>query len=120
MPVCVQGSHDSRANEKLAKILSELEKITKESGLDDEIEEASNNNNFLFRRGKMFWWTKCNEASSYRLSLFINGLLVSTIEIDRNTRYYTFKDVEGFDIFRVRLEAENRDGQIISEIEMSF
>lgn len=120
MPVCTQSSHDSGANEKLAKILSELEKITAELGLDDEIHEAFNGNFYLFRRGKMFWWKKIDDASSYRLKLFIKGWPVACIELDRNTRYYTFKDIEGFGIFNIRLEAENHDGEIIGEVDMYF
>lgn len=120
MSVGVTGSHDSRANEKLAKILSELEKITKELGLDDDISEVANKDLCLYRRGKMFWWTKIDDAAMYRLKLCIAKLPVAIIELDRNTRYYTFKDIEGFGIFNIQLEVENRDGMIIREIDMSF
>ncbi len=120
MPVCVMGSYDSGTNEKLAKILSKLEKITEELGLTDDISEVASKDLCLYRRGKMFWWTEIDDAFMYRIKLSIAKLPVAIIELDRNTRYYTFKDIEGLGIFNIQLEVENRDGRIIRKINMNF
>lgn len=110
---------DPHANEKLTKILEKLEEITNGAS-NNEIVSSHGDNAVLHRKGKMFWWDKSEEVAIYKVTLYILDDEVATIELDRNLAYYTFKDLDGYGIYRFKLEKENRDGNIIGKAEMKF
>ncbi len=80
----------------------------------------------IFVKEYMVWWTKVNEASSYRLKLFVKEEIncpyaeIDSIEIDRNKSYHTFKDLVGSLMYKVDLEVENRNGEIIDSVSITF
>lgn len=104
-------------------LLREVERINDKINTckeDDKADYKFDKKIALHRSGKMFWWTKNEKAVRYRLRLFIDDFEIDTIEIERNKAYHTFTDLVGNNQYKVVLEAEDRNGQIINSIEMKF
>ena len=67
--------------------------------------------------GIMVWWSKCEEAATYQLKLFINNEklpLLTTVEIERNTFYHTFTGLAEQN-YLIEITAENREGEVIAQ-----
>ena len=77
---------------------------------------VSNKGTMLHSKGKMVWWTKSKEASCYRLKLFIQEDEIDVLEIERNKAYHTFKDLNNDLVYKIVLEIEDRNGEIINEL----
>lgn len=87
------------------------------------VQETSPKGLKVYQKGHMVWWSKLPNAASYRLTLFvgknkIGKQEIDIIEIERNKAYHTFTDLVGANMYTVRLEAEDRDCNIIDSVEI--
>ena len=107
----------------LSDVKNELKLINRKLDMTNPSKEEIIVNNdviTLHWQGKMVWWTKVKEASCYRLRLFIREDEIDVIEIERNKAYYSFCDLNFNLPYKVVLEVEDRNGNIISELSMSI
>ena len=79
----------------------------------------------IYKKGYMVWWKKIPEAATYILTLYvgkhkIGRQEIDVIEIERNKAYHTFTDLVGADMYTGRLEAEDRDGNVIDSVEINL
>ena len=96
--------------------IDEIEEI--EDNIDDTADEATlpgfvESKSIPF--GIMVWWSKCEEAATYQLKLFIDNEklpLLTTVEIERNTFYHTFTGLAAQN-YLIEITAENREGEVI-------
>jgi len=65
-------------------------------------------------QGIMLYWDKIEDAMQYNVKLYIKSYELSTVVLDRNTRYYTFQGLAPEFEYFVRVEAEDRNGKIIA------
>lgn len=70
-------------------------------------------------RDKMVWWKKQEDASIYRLRLFIENHEIDVIEVERSKAYHTFTDLVGTG-YVVKLEVEDRSGNVTKSIEITI
>ena len=71
----------------------------------------------LQHKDNLVWWSKVEDAARYRVIFYINGDEVNTIDLDRETRYYTFSELPNGVTYMVKVIAENREGnEIVSAI----
>lgn len=76
--------------------------------------------------GAMVWWEKCEDAFSYSILLCIVDDDGASHEIcyitkDRNTTYHSFVDLGiNRNGYTVKVQAENREGDVICEHMVSF
>ena len=108
----------------LSDVKNDLASINRKLDMINPSKEENIVNNdviTLHWKGKMVWWTKVKDASCYRLRLFIREDEIDVIEIERNKAYYSFCDLN-FNLlpYKVVLEVEDRNGNIISELSMSI
>lgn len=97
---------------QLASINMKLEKLTS----SQEECTVSNKGVTLHSKGKMVWWTKSNDASCYRLKLYLRNDEIDIIEVERNKAYHTFNDLNSHLSYEVKFEIEDRNGKIINEM----
>lgn len=102
-------------NAKLESINSKLDNL-----ICDDSDCVESDGITLFRRGRMIFWTKVEDALCYRLRLYCCQNEIDVIELDRNKAYHTFTDLVGKGVFAVKLEVENRDGDIINSATIEF
>ena len=122
MPVMPDPSYGTaraagKAAYLLEEILTEL-KNNKEDNYPIE-EETSLNGLKIYKRGKMVWWRKNKNAAGYRLRLFVKNNEIDIIEVERDRAYHTFTDLVGTG-FKVQLEVEDRNGQIIDSVSIKL
>ena len=98
--------------------IDEIEEI--EDNTDDTIDEVAISG-FVESKcipfGIMVWWSKCEEAATYQLKLFIDNEklpLLTTVEIERNTFYHTFTGLAAQN-YLIEITAENREGEVIAQ-----
>lgn len=123
MPVISEGAIISGAvNAAMSEVKIGIASISKRlDALSDETYDHVDGEGIsLFRRGKMVWWTKIKDAGCYTLKLFVGKNEIDIIEINRNKAYHTFTDLIGNNVYKVTLEVENRDGQIINSISINI
>ena len=71
-------------------------------------------------QGIMAYWDKVEEAASYTLTLYAldkNKKVeceIAIVVLDRNTRYYTFQGLSCNYGYCLKVEAEDRNGEIIA------
>lgn len=120
MPVVSEGQIISGAVDRaLSGVKNELASINQKlSKLIDSQEEnvVFNKSITLHSKGKMVWWTKSNDASCYRLKLYLQNEEIDIVEIERNKAYHTFNDLNNYLSYEVKLEIENRNGKVINEM----
>lgn len=120
MPVVSEGQIISGAVDRaLSGVKNELASINQKlSKLIDSQEEnvVSNKGITLHSKGKMVWWTKSNDASCYRLKIYLQNDEIDIVEVERNKAYHTFNDLNNYLSYEVKLEIEDRNGKIINEM----
>ena len=116
-------SQNENTNDLLTRILTELKNWNK----DGPTESVDSDKSLftIYKKGYMVWWKKIPEAATYILTLYvgkhkIGRQEIDVIEIERNKAYHTFTDLVGADMYTVRLEAEDRDGNIIDSVEINL
>lgn len=123
MSVITQGDIISGAvGHAMSEVKAEIASINKilQASSNETFDRVDGDGISLFRRGKMVWWTKKQEASSYRLRLFVGNDEIDIIEIDRSRAYHTFTDLVGMGMYKVSLEVEDRDGNIINMVKIDL
>lgn len=65
-------------------------------------------------QGIMAYWDKVEDAMQYNVKLYIKSCEISTVVVDRNTRYHTFQGLAPRFGYFVIVEAEDRNGKIIA------
>ena len=123
MPVVSQGQMISSTferalldvNKKITSINEKLDKFN----LPQTEYTVSSKGITLHSKGKMVWWTKSKNAVCYRLKLFIQDDEIDVIEIERNKAYHTFIDLYQDLSYRVVLEVEDRNGEIINKLSIN-
>ncbi len=120
----VVSNQIARIEHRLDLIIDEIKKMRCDNSTMKQKESKTGLK--IFVKKYMVWWTKVNEASSYRLKLFIKEGIncpydeIDSIEIDRNKSYHTFKDLVESLNYKVDLEVENRNGEIIDSVSITF
>lgn len=115
-----------RQNEEIIGLLKEILSEVKGNGKNLTIfRQESSKGLVIYQKGYMLWWKKLPDAAGYRITLFVGkGKVgkqeIDVIEIERNRAYHTFTDLVGTDMYTVRLEAEDRGGNIVDSVEITL
>ena len=114
---------NANTHDLLKQILTQLKNWNK----DGPTESVDSDESLftIYKKGYMVWWKKIPEAATYILTLYvgkhkIGRQEIDVIEIERNKAYHTFTDLVGADMYTVRLEAEDRDGNVIDSVEINL
>ena len=70
--------------------------------------------------GIMAWWSSVEDAARYIVTLYINDAPISEKIVERKKKYYSFTglaaiSLRSLDIYYIKVQAENRNGEIIAE-----
>lgn len=70
--------------------------------------------------GIMAWWSSVEDAARYIVTLYINDAPISEKIVERTEKYYSFTglaaiSLRSLDIYYIKVQAENRNGEIIAE-----
>ena len=105
--ICLRAiSMGEEKSGEISSLVGVLNEVTKEKKIRLEV-------GALFQ-GIMLYWDKIEDAMQYNVKLYIKSCEISTVVLDRNTRYYTFQGLAPEFEYFVRVEAEDRNGKIIA------
>lgn len=72
--------------------------------------------------GIMAWWSSIENAARYIVTLYINNASISEKVVERTEKYYSFTGLAAISLrgpgsYYIKVQAENRNGEIIAESE---
>lgn len=110
-----------KSNEEIVSLLNVIvSKLNQNQNSLSVSKQTSANGMVINQKGHMIWWTKNEEASLYRLHLYINDDEIDIIEIDRTKAYHSFFDLVGDGMYKVCLEVINRERKIIDFVSITM